>query len=129
MVWTGVELSLSLPTVHGMGLAPVPYLFGGEQHGRGITIPDNFYKTGVWVRKRVEILERDNHECQRCKRNGGYAKAECVHHIKPLEQYPELALVDENLESLCFVCHNIEHPEKLRTPEASKRRQITPERW
>jgi 5-methylcytosine-specific restriction endonuclease McrA len=52
-----------------------------------------------------------------------------VHHIKPIEQYPELALVDENLESLCFACHNIEHPEKLRTPEASKRRQITPERW
>jgi 5-methylcytosine-specific restriction endonuclease McrA len=88
-----------------------------------------FYKTRKWERKRAEILERDNHECQRCKRNGGYAKAECVHHIKPIEQYPELALVDENLESLCFACHNIEHPEKLRTPEASKRRQITPERW
>ena len=58
-----VEISRNVsvsPHNHGMGLAPVSYLFGGEQHGRGITIPDNFYKTRKWVRKRVEILERDN---------------------------------------------------------------------
>lgn len=112
-----------------MGLAPVPYLFGGEQHGRGITIPDNFYKTGVWVRKRLEILERDNHECQRCKDAGGYSKGNVVHHIKHLEDRPDLALDDDNLMTVCEACHNILHPERLWTPEASKRRQITPERW
>jgi len=36
-----------------------------------------------------------------------------VHHIKHLKDFPELALVDSNLESLCFTCHNEEHPEKL----------------
>ena len=92
-------------------------------------LPDNFYKTGAWVCKRLEILERDNYECQRCKRNGGYSRATTVHHIKHLKTHPELALVDDNLESLCGACHNIEHPERLKTPEISKREEITPERW
>ncbi len=93
------------------------------------TITDNFYKTGAWVRKRAEILERDNHECQRCKGAGGYSKGNVVHHIKHLEDRPDLALDDDNLMTVCERCHNILHPERLRTPEASKRRQITPERW
>ena len=35
-----------------------------------------------------------------------------VHHIKPRRDYPELALVDSNLISLCDECHNKMHPEK-----------------
>ena len=93
------------------------------------SVPDNFYKTGVWVRKRTEILERDNHECQRCKDAGGYSKGNVVHHIKHLEDRPDLALEDDNLMTVCEACHNALHPERMRTPEASKRRQITPERW
>lgn len=88
-----------------------------------------FYKRKEWKRKRRQILERDNYECQRCKRDGGYSRATTVHHIKHLEQFPELALADENLESLCGVCHNIEHPEKLKRLEVEQRKQITPERW
>lgn len=88
-----------------------------------------FYKRKEWKRKRRQILERDNYECQRCKRQGKYSRAITVHHKKHLDKHPELALVDENLESLCGACHNIEHPEKLKKPEAERRERITPERW
>lgn len=102
---------------------------GGNDMAGDNAIPDNFYKTGIWVRKRTEILERDNHECQRCKDAGGYSKGNVVHHIKHLEDRPDLALDDDNLMTVCEACHNALHPERMRTPEASKRRQITPERW
>jgi len=32
-----------------------------------------------------------------------------VDHIKELEDYPELALDDDNLETLCVNCHNKKH--------------------
>jgi 5-methylcytosine-specific restriction endonuclease McrA len=66
-----------------------------------------FYKSKEWKRKRKEILRRDNYECQRCKREGGFSKATTVHHIKHLDEHPELALVDSNLESLCGACPTI----------------------
>lgn len=72
---------------------------------------------------------RDNYECQKCKRRGRYHKAETVHHKKHLKDYPELAIVDSNLVSLCFNCHNEEHPEKLMSRETRKRKCITIERW
>lgn len=77
-----------------------------------------FYKTKEWLAKREEILERDNYECQRCKEEGLYEKAECVHHIKHLKEHPELALEDDNLISLSSRCHNKEHPEKLKVQES-----------
>lgn len=30
-----------------------------------------------------------------------------VNHIKPIKDYPHLALTLDNLEYLCVVCHNI----------------------
>ena len=71
-----------------------------------------FYKTGYWKAKRKKIIDRDK-ECQRCKRKGKVGKAEVVHHKKHLDEYPELALDDDNLEAICAACHNEEHPEKL----------------
>jgi len=87
-----------------------------------------FYKSKEWRHKRQDILLRDNNECQKCKRDGGYSKAETVHHIKHLRNHPELALTDSNLESLCGTCHNEEHPEKLQTI-ATKKKIIIDERW
>jgi len=71
----------------------------------------NFYKSKAWRRKRLYILMRDKY-CQECLRRKRLRQANTVHHIKPLEVAPELALVDDNLESLCASCHNILHPEK-----------------
>lgn len=85
-----------------------------------------FYKSKEWLRKRDDILDRDNNECQKCKRSGGFSKATCVHHKKHLRDYPELGLTDSNLESLCDACHNEEHPEKL---HKEVKKPLTEERW
>ena len=39
--------------------------------------------------------------CEKC----GIRFSVDVHHIKPLKEYPELALDPDNLEALCKRCH------------------------
>lgn len=73
---------------------------------------DSFYKSARWKKKRHAILKRDGYMCVECKKYGRRRDATTVHHIKELEQYPELALVDSNLVSLCEACHNKMHPGK-----------------
>lgn len=63
-----------------------------------------FYLTTRWKHKRQEILERDHFECQECKRDGKVTTINDsileIDHIKPLEDYPELAWDNENLQVL-----------------------------
>lgn len=73
---------------------------------------DKFYESARWKRKRAAILARDGYMCQRCKKYGRMRPATIVHHIKELEDFPELAWVNSNLESVCLACHNALHPEK-----------------
>jgi len=54
-------------------------------------------------------LIRDDYMCQSCLKNNKIKKADVVHHIKELEDYPELGLTLSNLESLCHKCHNKHH--------------------
>jgi 5-methylcytosine-specific restriction enzyme A len=82
-----------------------------------------FYDGGEWKSLREHIKKRDNQECQECKRQGRvkidtneYSEsakrkkiALVVHHIKELEHHPELALDEDNLETICVECHNKEH--------------------
>lgn len=82
-----------------------------------------FYDSGEWKKLRISIKQRDNYECQECKRQGRvsvdaneYSESAkrkkimlLVDHIKELEDYPELALDEENLETLCVGCHNFKH--------------------
>jgi 5-methylcytosine-specific restriction endonuclease McrA len=70
---------------------------------------NNFYKSPAWKRKRANILRRDGYMCRECKRYGKTTEATTVHHINPLENYPELKLVNENLLSLCGACHDKMH--------------------
>lgn len=72
----------------------------------------NIYKTKAWKKKREKILKRDNYLCVECKRYGRMREATTVHHIKPYDDYPELAFDNRNLMSLCDACHNKAHPEK-----------------
>ena len=71
-----------------------------------------FYRTGVWKKKRLNVLRRDEYLCQECKKYGRRVEAKVVHHIKELEDYPELRLTSSNLQSVCAQCHNKLHPEK-----------------
>lgn len=70
------------------------------------------YDSKKWKRKREWILKRDKYKCCECKRYGKNVEATTVHHIKHADEYPELAFVDTNLQSLCAACHNKKHPEK-----------------
>lgn len=69
----------------------------------------DFYKSKRWKRKRAVILRRDEYLCQESKRYGRSEPATTVHHVFPLQQYPELALVEWNLVSLSDKQHNAMH--------------------
>lgn len=69
----------------------------------------DFYRSKAWIRKRESILRRDEYRCQEAKRYGKYKEAVTVHHIYPLAEHPELALVDWNLLSLSNEYHNRMH--------------------
>lgn len=87
-----------------------------------------FYNGMEWRNMNSYIKDRDNYECQECKRSGKvsldiYEKNKndrkkiklVVHHIKELKDYPELALDENNLETLCVDCHNKIHGRNFKT--------------
>ena len=69
----------------------------------------NFYKTNRWHKKREVILKRDNYLCKECSRYNKTTLADTVHHIYPMQQYPKLRMVNDNLVSLCNKCHETMH--------------------
>ena len=69
----------------------------------------NIYKTRKWQRLRGRTLRRDEYICRECKRYGRTAQATTVHHIYPVEQYPEWKWATWNILSLCDACHNKMH--------------------
>lgn len=92
---------------------------GGYKH------PDKvnpFYFTPTWKAAREAAAARDNYLCQRCLKRGRITPFDLVHHIEPLELRPDLALVLENLLSLCWSCHNIVEPRGPRRGPKKKRR-------
>lgn len=82
------------------------------REGKGIKEFD--YNGKKWKNKAEKIKRRDKYRCVWCRRYGKTSPAEVVHHIKRVEDYPELAFENENLVSLCRKCHNKAHPEKVR---------------
>ena len=81
-----------------------------------------FYTSPIWRRKQAEILKRDHYECSRCREKGLVVPANTVHHKKYLRRHPNIALDDDNLESICERCHYDEHHRK-------KARFMNEERW
>lgn len=71
-----------------------------------------FYESKRWRKKREHILRRDSYQCQESKRYGKYAEATTVHHIYPLEEYSDLALMDWNLISMSAAQHDRMHDRK-----------------
>ena len=85
--------------------------------------PNPFYLTTAWRKIRAVALVRDHYLCQYCLQEGRLTTAELVHHIKPIEMYPELALVLDNLVSLCGACHNRVHAHQ-ESNEAVRRARV-----
>ncbi len=61
-----------------------------------------------WQKVRRLKLQQDP-LCERCLKAGRLVAATVVHHIKPVDKYPELRLAMDNLQSLCQGCHNRIH--------------------
>lgn len=64
-----------------------------------------WYHKPAWRHARKLALQRDHYLCQLriSKKCTGIATE--VHHIKPLEDFPELGLELDNLTSCCWWCH------------------------
>lgn len=75
-----------------------------------------FYQSRAWRRVRLMALQRDHYLCQECLKKKRIRTATEVHHIQPLEEYPELGLELSNLRSLCWWCHE----------ETKQRASVTP---
>lgn len=97
-----------------------------------------FYKSKEWTTLRQKVLQDNHYECKHCRQHGRITKAQTVHHVHHVKEFPHYALTQyiiddqgnriDNLIPLCNACHNKEHPEKafkLRT----RKKQITDERW
>ena len=63
----------------------------------------------AWRKKRKAILSRDQYECKYWSRYGIKKPAALVHHIFPVEFFPELRLVNWNLISLSNEAHEMMH--------------------
>jgi 5-methylcytosine-specific restriction endonuclease McrA len=83
---------------------------------------DIFYNDRYWRRLSNEIKQEQHNECQICAENGKKGYADVVHHVKHIRDFPELAYSRyyydssgnrcRQLVTLCYQCHNAEHPEK-----------------
>lgn len=69
----------------------------------------NFYHTQRWKKLRQWILRRDGYRCQIAKRYGKSVPADTVHHIFPLEEYPDYKWCDWNLIAVSVEAHERLH--------------------
>lgn len=67
------------------------------------------YKAKRWERLRAQVLRRDGYRCQLSKRFGKAVPADLVHHIYPVDEYPEYAFAPWNLISVSRAAHNKLH--------------------
>ena len=68
-----------------------------------------FYRARRWEQLREKILRRDGYMDAEAKRYGKHIPATVVHHIFPLEEFPEYAFAPWNLISVSRETHNTFH--------------------
>lgn len=67
------------------------------------------YKSQQWRRVSAKAMRRDGYQCQLSRRYGKAVPAELVHHIYPVDEYPEYGYCLWNLISLSRAVHNTLH--------------------
>ena len=67
------------------------------------------YKSQQWRRVSAKAMRRDGYQCQLSRRYGKAVSAELVHHIYPVDEYPEYGYCLWNLISLSRAVHNTLH--------------------
>lgn len=71
-------------------------------------MPASLYSTLLWRAVRRRALARDGSLCTVQRLLGGDCSgARHVHHVRPAEDYPELALDLDNLASVCSAHHPV----------------------
>lgn len=97
---------------------------------------EKFYSWSEWRSVRPQVLRLDKCECVRCREiRHRFQRARIVHHVKHLEDRPDLALSvwdpetgERQLISVCKQCHEELHPESQRQFQ-NIRAPLTAERW
>ena len=64
--------------------------------------PEEIRRSKEYKIFREKILSRDNHKCTKC----GSDRKLHIHHLKSIGKYPELALEESNVVTLCIKCHS-----------------------
>ena len=77
-----------------------------------------FYQSKEWKALRLQALRRDGYRCVMCGEDINGKGLSRVDHIKPVRDYPSLALSLGNLRCLCAPCDNRRHAEKGGGPAA-----------
>lgn len=67
------------------------------------------YKARRWERLRAQVMRRDGYRCQLSKRYGKAVPADLVHHIYPVDEFPEYAFEPWNLIAVSRAAHNKLH--------------------
>jgi 5-methylcytosine-specific restriction protein A len=104
---------------------PLAYAESLAEKGRITMDTIRFYKSNTWRKCREYVLIRDRYLCQRCLEEGKLTPATTVHHKQHLKDRPDLALSADNLQSVCYSCHNKLHPEKARRITKRKKKTNT----
>lgn len=77
-----------------------------------------FYSSAAWKACRTAYLKKAGGLCERCLRKGLYVPAAIVHHKRHITPDnitdPRVTLSFDNLEALCWSCHEKEHKGKAR---------------
>lgn len=87
------------------------------------------YKARRWERLRAQVMRRDGYRCQLSKRYGKAVPADLVHHIYPVDEFPEYAFEPWNLISVSRAAHNKLHDrdsDKLTTEGVALMRRTIP---
>lgn len=77
-----------------------------------------FYLSAAWRSCRAAYLKKAGGLCERCLRQGLYVPADIVHHKRHITPDnitdPRVTLSFDNLEALCWSCHEKEHKGRQR---------------
>lgn len=77
-----------------------------------------FYLSPAWRSCRAAYLKKGGGLCERCLRKGLYVPADIVHHKRHITPDnitdPRVTLSFDNLEALCWSCHEKEHKGRQR---------------
>ena len=87
------------------------------------------YNCARWLRLRQRVLREAGYRCQFMRRYGKRVEARHVHHIWPVEDFPEYAWARWNLIALSQEAHNMMHDRgtgKLTSVGESLRRRTIP---